>query len=421
MRTSIEPRWPGRVRRSAPALALVTLLTLSSPGFGSDTPVLEDSWLGGELSGYVALESRSFLENASFAEQSDETAASLVIEPEYYREWRNGDAGFTFKPFLRLDSVDSERSHFDVRELHWRRSAPRWELVAGVSKVFWGVTESQHLVDIVNQSDLIENPDAEDKLGQPMLKLSLIRNWGIVDLFALPGFRERTFPGAEGRLRAPLPVSDDALYESAAEENHVDLAIRWSHALGPFDIGVSHFAGTSREPRIVQGLTEEGDPELVPVYELIDQTGLDAQATIGSWLWKLEAINRSGQGDRFAATTAGFEYTFWSVFNSNLDIGAVVEHLWDERGETGASPFQNDVFTGTRLAFNDAQDTQILAGTIVDLDEDGRLFLIEASRRVGASWVVEAEFRGFSGSSSVNPLAALRTDDYFQLSIQRHF
>ena len=48
----------------------------------------------------------------------------------------------------------------------------------GVGKVFWGVTESQHLVDIINQTDLVENIDTEDKLGQPMLETTWLQNWG---------------------------------------------------------------------------------------------------------------------------------------------------------------------------------------------------------------------------------------------------
>ena len=417
MRTSTAPR---SRERASQAFALATLLWAAA----FVNPPADAA--AGELGGYAAFELRAFANNPAFAQQSDEPSSSVVLEPEYYREALDGDSAFTFKPFARLDSVDSERTHFDIRELHWRRSAPRWELLAGVSKVFWGVTESQHLVDIINQTDQIENPDGEDKLGQPMLKLSLIRDWGIVDLFALPGFRERTFPGAEGRLRTPVPISDDALYESAAEQNRLDWAVRWSHVLGPFDIGLSHFSGTSREPRLVLE-KGEGPPlstppsDLLPLYEQIDQTGLDLQATTGSWLWKLEAISRSGQLDRFAATTAGLEYTFWSVFESNIDLGAVVEHLWDERGADGPSPFQDDLFAGARLAFNDTQNTQILAGSIIDLETDANLFLIEASRRVGSSWVVEAEVRGFSGIPPTDPLAALRTDDYFQLSIQRHF
>ena len=45
-----------------------------------------------------------------------------------------------------------------------------------------------------------------------------------------------------------------------------------------------------------------GEPRptsITPVYEQIKQTSIDLQAIIGSWLWKLEAINRSGQGDTF--------------------------------------------------------------------------------------------------------------------------
>jgi len=54
---------------------------------------------------------------------------------------------------------------------------------------FWGVTEFQHLVDIINQTDLVENIDTEDKLGQPMINLALINDWGTVDLFIMPYFR----------------------------------------------------------------------------------------------------------------------------------------------------------------------------------------------------------------------------------------
>jgi hypothetical protein len=394
-------------RRTAFSLALA--LALTAPGVAQ------------EISGYASFESRAFAAGPRFAGQEDGQVTSLVLEPELYREWDEGRHSFTVKPFLRYDSLDSERTHFDLRELWWRRSERGWELLVGVSKVFWGVTESQHLVDIVNQTDLVENPDGEDKLGQPMIRLSLIRGWGIVDLFVLPGFRERTFPGPEGRLRAALPISDDPIFESGAEERHVDLVARWSHALGPFDIGVSHFSGTSREPRLLPGRSANGETVLVPLYEQIDQTGLALQATTGSWLWKLEAINRSGQGERFAAATGGFEYTFWSAFGTRMDLGAVIEYLWDERGSGASAAFQDDLFAGSRLAFNDTRDTQILAGAIVDLESDGSLFVVEASRRIAPNWVAELEMRAFSGLPPTDPLASLGTEDYFQLSVQRHF
>ena len=376
----------------------------------------------GEWSGYVAVESRTFSEDAAFAGQEDSLAGSLVLEPEYQHESAEGRDSFTVKPFLRLDSQDSERSHFDLRELYWRRSADSWELLVGIDRVFWGVTESQHLVDVINQTDQVESPDGEDKLGQPMVKLTLVRDFGIFDLFLLPGFRERTFPGVEGRLRTPLPIDDNqTTYESGAEERHVDWAARWSHAVGIFDFGLSHFSGTSRDPRLVPGLSVAGEPVLVPLYDLIDQTGLDLQATAGSWLWKLEAIRRSGQGDAFTASVGGFEYTFWGLAGTNLDVGVLSEYHWDERGKFATSPFDDDLFVGTRVAFNDVQNTQVLAGAIVDRDSDARILLFEASRRIGSSWVIEVETRAFSGQPPTDPLASVRSDDYVQIGIQRHW
>ncbi len=101
------------------------------------------------------------------------------------------------------------------RELSWQLVSRSWELRIGVRKVFWGVAESQQLVDIINQTDLVENVDGEDKLGQPMVNIALIRSWGTVDFFLLPWFRERTFPGQVGRLRFAQPVdTDNPAYES---------------------------------------------------------------------------------------------------------------------------------------------------------------------------------------------------------------
>jgi hypothetical protein len=79
------------------------------------------------------------------------------------------------------------------------------------------------------------------------------------------------------------------------------------------------------------------------------------------------------------------------------------------------------LFVGSRLGFNDAQSTEILAGAILDANTSARMFLIEASRRVGERFSVEAELRAFSGATPTDPLAMLQADDHFQLSLSRHF
>ena len=372
-------------------------------------------------SGYVAGEYRGFVDDPLDPAQHQHYG-SLAIQPEYRQAWDNGRQAVKFAPFARWDSGDPERTHADLRELYWLKAGESYEWRVGVRKVFWGVTESQHLVDVINQTDLVENLDGEDKLGQPMANLALIGKWGTIDLFALPYFRERTFPGREGRLRTPLVVdSDQAVYESGRGKRHVDWAVRWSHHLGVWDIGLSHFYGTSREPRLVPGVSAGGLPVLIPHYDLIHRTGLDLQATVGNWLWKLEAIRQEGELDTFGAATAGLEYTFTGVFGASADAGIVLEYLYDNRDARATSPFQDDVMLGVRLALNDVQSSEALLGVIVDRDSDARLYSIEASRRLGVHWKLGVEARAFSRQTPEDFLYTLRRDDYLQVELAYYF
>lgn len=403
---------------------------------------------GGELSGFVAADVRWFFSSPQFPGQDvNALNPSIVLQPEYRYEWNGGNDRVAVVPFARLDFDDEERMHFDLRELNWLHVGSSWDLRAGVGKVFWGVAESRHLVDIINQTDFVEDIDEEDKLGQPMVKLALFRDWGTVALFFLPRFRERTFPGREGRLRFSLPVdADDPEYESSLEEWHPDGALRWSHYIGDWDFGLSHFSGTSREPRFLFGLDASGQPRVVPRYDVIHQTSVDVQATKGNWLWKLEAMTRAGHGDRFAALVAGFEYTFVGILGTATDVGVLGEYLYDGRdfdippdlpptafnptllaripltvSEAPPTAFENDLFGGIRITLNDAQSTDFLAGAIVDADTQATLVNVEASRRIGDRWKIELEGRAFVNLGPSDVLFSIRDDDHLQIRLARYF
>ncbi len=398
---------------------------------------LPNSSLANEWTGEAGVEARYFLQSPQFSQQFNGFSASGYLLPEYYTEWNERRDSLIFEPFVRVDQHDPERTHADIRELVWRRAADDWEFKLGLSTVFWGVTESQHLVDVINQTDAVENLDGEDKLGQPMAMLRLIRDWGTVDAYLLPGFRERTFPGPKGRFSGIPIAADDAIYESSAEQLHTDLAFRWSQVFGDWDVGLSYFRGTSREPRLLlwsdfQNPIEAVDApiRLRPLYEQIDQVGIDVQATLGAWLWKFEGIHRSGQGNEFFASTFGFEYSFYSVFGGDADIGVLVEYLYDDRNaELAMSPTQpisvsgpdNDVFLAGRFAFNDVQSSELLAGCSLDMDSAANFCIVEGSRRLSDNWVISIEARLFSSIDDDHPFASVRDDDVLQLDLTYHF
>ena len=323
----------------------------------------------------------------------------------------------------RLDSSDDRRQHFDLRELNWLHAAPAWDLLVGIGKVFWGVAEARNLVDVINQTDQVEDLDGDDKLGQPMLRLALIQDWGTLSFFALPYFRERTFRGEKGRLRAGLVIdTDNPQFESSLEEWHPDFAARWAHSVGDWDVALGYFRGTSREPRFALDFRADGQPGLTPVYDQIDQTGLDLQWTVEAWLWKLEAISRWGHGEHFSAVVAGFEYSFFSLFGTVLDLGVVAEYLYDGRSAMApATPFENDLFVGARLSFNDVGSTSILAGVIVDDQSGAMLVTVEASRRLGDRWTVEVESLSFFDVPPTGLLYGVHRDDYVQIRLSFFF
>ena len=370
------------------------------------------------VSGSLSAQWRYFTESPQWPGQLSETQNSVALEPEFRSELK--DSKLTFVPFVRHDNRDDERSHADVRELHWPTQGADWDLLIGINRVFWGVAESRHLVDIVNQTDLVENIDGEDKLGQALLQYRWLPHWGALDVFVLPGFRERAFPAVAGRLRSGLPVdTSQAQYQSSAEQQHVDVALRSSHVLDDWDIGLGYFNGTSREPRL---LPNSSSSALIPYYDQIQQLSMDVQLTRDAWLWKWESIVRKGQGKTFAAAVGGLEYTLYQIINSTADLGLLIEYLYDDRDSAAPPVFtDDDVFVGMRLAFNDVDDSSVLLGAIIDRDQHERLISLEAGTRLAEHWTLELEARWLVNIDSNSPLMSFQKDDYIQAEVAYYF
>ncbi len=378
-----------------------------------------------EASGKIAVEQRYFFHKSHYLEQFETGQTSLALDTEFYWSWNDGTDSLTFKPFYRLDNQDNNRQHMDIRELAYIYAAEDWEIRVGVRKEFWGVTEFQHLVDVINQTDGVEDFDGEDKLGQQMINLSVVNRWGIIDIFVLPGFRTRTFPSQQGRLRASAVVDkDNVKYESSSAQQHLDFAVRWAHSLGDFDFGSYWFHGTNREPMLMPAVKDD-KLVLQQNYNQMDQLGLDVQATLGDWLWKFESIYRKTSSEDFVASQAGFEYSVIGVFDSSIDVGVLAEYAWDSRGEVDigelGSVFQNDIFLGARLAFNDMQSTELLIGGSTDLDHNASSFFIEGSRRFGDTFKASLDIRVIESKAVVDSSYHIRDDDHAQLSIGWYF
>jgi len=386
--------------------------------------ILSSFTVRAEVSGNISLEGSYFNSAGAFPNQQKSGGLSLSVQPEYKKTWNNDHTKFTFSPFYRWDEKDKERTHGDIRQLDIVTSKGDWEFQVGIGKVYWGVTESQHLVDVINQTDGVEGLDGEDKLGQPMMRVSRLTDNGSLDLFVLPYFRERTFAGEKGRFRIPLVVdTKGAAFESGSKEKHIDYAMRWAETFDDIDVGFHYFDGTSRDP-ILNPIIQGGVPVgLQPYYPQISQIGIDLQYTGESTSYKLEMINRDFDNDTikdYTAFVGGFEHTL-PAFESGSEIGLLAEYHHDSRGEVRGVAFQNDVFVGARFALNDENSSELLAGAFVDLDNDSKSFRVEASRRLGKGFKINIEAQAFKDIDKNDPLDSFKKDDYVQLGLQKFF
>lgn len=336
-----------------------------------------------ETGGYAAADGRAFPLAPKYLGQLPGNAVSLVAEPQIALTSKNEKHAVTLRPFYRLDPVDSERSHADLRRADYRLSLEHFQLGAGIGSVTWGVLESAKPTDVLNQIDFVDAIDGSAKLGQPYVEAAWVGETAALRFYYLPYFRERTFPGLRGRLRLPVVVdTNNPIYEPPLGQFQPSGAVRFNKTLGDLDVSVGALSGLTREPRFVAELSTG---LVAPRYDQMQQIFGDLQWVLGPVSLKAEGFVRAWGDDFrvFGGGGAGADYTFFKLIGQ-ADVSLAGEFLFDTR-PVDAAPifFDHDAFGGLRLALNDSASTELLGGAITDLLDGSTFVRAQASRRFG--------------------------------------
>jgi hypothetical protein len=346
--------------------------------------------------GNAQLQNRAFLHGAT-GEQNDQLQYSYALTPQLKASAPSGDQVLSGKLFYRKDFTDSVRTHWDIRELKFDQRLGDTVVTWGVDSVFWGKTESQNLVDIINQHDGVEGVFTDEKLGQPMVRVRHVTEAGVLEAYYLPYSRQATYAGSHGRLRTMPGIDGDrAQYREGAQQWYPGAALRWEPDVPGFDLGLSMFHGLSRDPSF-SPIDHNGEPWFAPVYGAITQVGIDTQYVTEQTLYKLEAIYRQGQLDltlakrNYAAVTLGLEHTLGGFMQGRGDLGLILEYNRDGMGRRSINSLQDDVVLGIRYSLNDVADTYLLATVALDRIYGSRLYKAELTRRLGESFKLSGE------------------------------
>jgi hypothetical protein len=377
-----------------------------------------------EYKAEITLEAWLFSEAPLYKGQ-EKNNYSIAIEPEIYSEWAEG-SNLVFRPFIRLDSEDSNRSHIDIREGIYSWYGEDWESSIGIGQVFWGVTESRNLVDVINQFDAVDDPTFRTKLGQPLISATLIRDTGYYEFFILPYFRERTSPGRKGRLRQDPEFSKGTTKFEGGSQWTPELALRWSNSIGNYDVSAHSFLGYARAPSIDVQIVG-GQLKYEPNYQRVRQIGGTLQKASGATLYKLEWLAKDGQKDinfrrgGYFATVLGFEHTLYSSIGDNGDLGFLMEYNFDSRHTRSTDTMQDDIFVAARLTLNDTKNTEMLFASIADLDGDGQIYQLDFGRRINDSLTFGVQGAIYQNGRLGSNLYILRQDSWLEINFKQYF
>jgi len=392
----------------------------------------------------LELETRYFPEESVYSDVDSQISLEYSAELNYdVAEIAGQTVSLSADAFVRKDSEESNRSRADFDRLVLDYKIDGIYLSAGTDIIFWGVTESQHLVDIINQTDLSYNVDLEDKISQPMLQATFENERFVLDTVVMFGHKERIFPD-EGRLTSVFNISEDAVYLNSGRDKSIDFAARIYSYLDNSDIAVSYFNGTSREPDFVLRPTGStsgtiDDLELVPVYDNLQQLGLEHQYFVGDAVFKTEAVLREPESaDSNHAITSGVEYTLFNPGALNGDVGLVAEYSYDSRGEDApALNLEHDVTTALRFTMHDHLSSRHLIGATWDHHYDDVVLFLESTLTLPYDLKLDIEARVFSGgdapestglidnleqlSNSKNKFYSVQDDDYLSIRLGYYF
>ena len=368
-----------------------------------------------EWFGYMGGEFRYYPQTPLYEGQKN-SYFSAVFKPQFSLRSTNGRHQLNFVGFARLDQYDNKRTHAEIRDLYWHFNSGKWELNAGVKTISWGKTESNHLVDIINQYDLLEGRNLEYKLGQPLIHTAYTTQKGTLELYLTTISRELRFPGEKGRLRPGFDIDyRNTEFDRKNGKYIPDAALRFSKSIKSFDFAVAHFYGTGRLP-----FFKKSDADVfIPRYEEINQTGIELQWLKGPFAVKAEAIHQSSSRQNIEAATLGIEYN--TFYKSGPELKWLLEYTYDKRGREQISGMNNDIFGAINLNLNDKQGTNLMLASTVDLKYGTTILYLKAEKRFGESWKLHLISNYILNSYTEDFYYLIRKDSFLEIDLLYFF
>lgn len=377
-------------------------------------------------------------------------SASFQVQDEYENSY------FSLRTDIvgRANISEKDNSYIDLNEFSLSSDGflfgERWTV--GYQIYNWSKLESFHPANIINSNIIDGDLENFKKKGELSLQVKFDTSLGQFKLYYFPYFRENFYPMKKSRISNG--VHPDVSYVATQSETSLENAqnqfgITWAHTIGDFDFMVFAINHIDRNSPLVGYHNYTYYPvlskyvpsgSLAAYYAKALDVGITSTLFVSDHTLKLEAVStkydssvtllstpgltnfvdstKLALGHEYSKSWAiGWDSTFFleyqTIFASN---GADIRQL---------SVFQNDVFIGHRISFNDISSREIRFGVFIDLDYTSEyLAFFSYEQRLNDMWKFKTSYRYFgleNPAPDKNGLYLLQSDHELSFLLTRYF
>ena len=402
-------------RFKSSCLSLYILLLSLSGLYAQDTTSLKKKRGKTYLRGTIALDYNYFYRKPFKDDQlSDQLSTLITGEFKYVK----GKIKLVAQPHIRLDAIDSYRTHADMRNLYLSYWNKNLTINAGMRLFTLGKFTGFSLVDIMNRMDVKESILSFEKLGQPSIDFKYIYRKISAELYVMPYFRSVNFNAGKSRLLlVPIPIDgNNPQYDHSSKEFLPNVSLRLGAKKENNEVVLGYFYGYNKNPDFV---FEPEKEEFSELYLTMSQWSLEWQTLYKGLTFTSEFINQTYRnGDNFFGLHVALGYDISKLYQGASTMNISVEYVHDKYRMRKNLPFGNNFITLYTYNLGDINDTTFRAKIFSNDDMSYHFFDIDVSRRIFSEFKISGKMSFSSGSiAQTDPLYINNFNTYFGLQM----
>jgi hypothetical protein len=303
---------------------------------------------------------------------------AVTLELELKKDFESG-IGYIKTKALK-DSSDKKRKELLLNEIYYKHIFENSELLLGKNIRFWGSLELHNLTDVFNAKDLLSDPlDEDEKLGNYNIAYQyFFEESGSIELIAKLREEKQKYQDEKSVFNSFIfPYNKN--FQTQKSKHRPTIYLKYNDSIGEDFQSDYSFV-------LLNGYDENRDfiisnnetiQYLYEVNKLMFFTTTVKDDTIYKLEYQYSDIKDYAK-DNYYKFGGGIEHTLYGI-KGDIDLGILLEYYKSDLANT---LYQNDIFAGARITFNDVDSSELLVGVVNDNDTSDSFYSLEYSRRL---------------------------------------